>query len=92
MKKIILISIIVFINLSFSSCTIYNRLFRNTCEYPNCQNTRAEHCLYCPVHCLEYIRKYPSSDIKIEVEKPLDMEYRQNIKTKNKGLKFRSKF
>lgn len=92
MKKIILISIIILINLFFSSCAIYNTLFRNTCEYPNCQNPRAEECLYCPIHCPEYIKKYPSSDIKIQIEKPLDMEYRQNVKTKNKELKFRSKF
>lgn len=88
MKKIILISILILINLSFSSCTIYNTLFSDTCDYPSCQNTQAKQCLYCP----EYIKKYPSSDIKIQVEKPLDMEYRQNVKTKNKELKFRSKF
>ncbi len=92
MKRIMLILIIVFINLSFNSCVIYNTLFQNTCDYPNCQNTRTEHCLYCPIHCPEYIKRYPSSDIKIQVEKPLDMEYRQNVKTKNKELKFRSKF
>jgi hypothetical protein len=85
-------SIIILINFSFISCVIYNTLFHNTCEYPNCQNFRAEKCLYCPVHCPEYIKKYPSSNIKIQVEKPLDMEYRQNVKTKNKELKIRTKF
>lgn len=92
MKRIIRMSIIILINLSFCSCAIYNALYNNRCEYPDCQNSRTEQCLYCPVHCPEYIKKYPSSDIKIQVEKPLDMEYRQNVKTKNKELKFRSKF
>jgi hypothetical protein len=92
MKKIILISITILMNLSFSSCAIYNTFFHNTCEYPNCQNSCAEQCLYCPIHCPEYIKKTPSSDIKIQVKKPLDMEYRQNVKTKNKELKFRSNF
>lgn len=92
MERIIRMSIIILISLSFSSCAIYNALSSNKCEYPNCQNSRAEYCLYCPVHCPEYIKKCPSSDIKIQIEKPLDLEYRQNVKAKNKELKFRSKF